>query len=270
MKIDAFMLARSAADGGGTPPSGSSAAPSAPPSGLGISKPGGPPGAAPAGASSTPGSDAPPPWAAALIAKVDSLEASNKKLAADKGAAEQAKQTLEEQVSSLRKGQEEMATRANEDRIRGALGDTLSGYTFASATHKDHGMVIFKAAHKLEVVNGEVIATGADGKPQHLANAFSAWAKTDGVHYLASAAQPGAGAPKGAVPEGQQAKDPMEMSPEEFQALMKAGIKGKLTDSPYSPEVSIRKKTNRWEALRERDIGLAMRYGQGQNGPGGR
>lgn len=207
-------------------------------------------------------------------AMLEELLSSGKKKEADLAAAEEKATKAESEKKTLDQRVAEMEVSLRRSSVDGAVATLFGKQTFASGRHADQARKLFLADHKLELVGSDVIATGADGKRRHLADSFANWAKTDGENFLASPAQPGAGAPRGAAPEGQQMPDPMARNPdgsfvmtaEEFAQMRREGVVGPLTDSPYAPKVRLKEKQNRFAALRQRDIALATRMAQQNNG----
>lgn len=216
-----------------------------------------PPAVAPASALQPSAGSEPPEWAKALMAKVTTLEGAKTKAEADKGAAEQKALTVEQQLSAQKSEFEKFRTQATADKITGAVDGLAKGVTFASPAHADAGLQHFRASYKIEVVDGAVLATGADGKPQHLAVAFDGWRKSAaGALFVAAAAQPGPGGLGTAPPGAPQRKPVKEMTHEEFRGMLKDGVCCKLTNDKRAPTVTFKDRSvSRLTARREQLLG---------------
>jgi hypothetical protein len=197
------------------------------------------------------------------MAKVDALEGQKKKLEADKGAAEEKAQTVEQQLAAQRKAFEEFQTQAQTDKIDGAIGRISAGYQFSTTTHGEAGIALFRSTHRLEVKDGAVLATGSDGKPQHLANAFAAWAKSPaGALFVSSTVQPGPGTPPAGTPQGTTQKRLREMSDAEFAEWRRtATVSGSLT--PGGEKLTIKPA---YDPMRERREAILGRMGGANHG----
>lgn len=200
-------------------------------------------------AAPAPAAEAPPAWATALMAKVDLLEGAKTKLEADVSAktreAEEnakAKLTLEERVVAIDR-------QLVSEKVEASLAKEFSRHSYTHPSASDHALAVFRATHRVEMKDGAAIATGPDGKPQHLKQAAESWLKGPGAMYLAAPAQPGAGAPSPASPDG-RAKGIADMSKAEFDAALAGGMRVRLTNDPRSPIVTIRRKTNPYDAFK--------------------
>lgn len=200
---------------------------------------------APAGQSpaAAPTANDPPAWAAKFMsdvsARLEQVEGGKRKAEADaakaleeKAGAEKAKVTLEDRLNAVE-------AREKSARTDAAIGKAFAAYSYATPKHAEQARKVFEHDHRIEVApDGSVLATGHDGKPQHLANSVASWAKGDGITFLASPAQPGAPGLSGAAPQSTTGavKSPKDMTDAELNAAWKSGklpdgtpIRGRLT-----------------------------------------
>ena len=192
--------------------------------------------------------DAPPAWFAAYTAQVEqrfaAVEGGKQKAEADANAAAAAKLTVEQQLAAQRDEFAKYRAQGEKTQIKAEIADAAGKYTFASPPHRDAAIALFSTHHRTEVKDGAVLAFGLDGKPQHVDQAFGAWAKGTGAIFVAAAAQPGPGAPGAAPPAGTTTqKRPKEMTPAEFAAFKKSGVTAKLTNDARSPSVTFMDRT---------------------------
>jgi len=204
-----------------------------------------PPSAAPAASPASSG-DAPPAWAQALIAKVESLEGVKVKLEADLSAKSQA---LEETSKSKLTLEEKFAASERErtaDKIDSALMREFGKKSYTHAEAQEHALQVFRATHRVEQRDGATIVIGSDGRPQHLKEAAEGWLKTKGAMYLAAPAQPGAGTPGAASPDT-GVKSWRSMSPAERATMLENGVRVRMTADARSPIVTIKKRESAFQ-----------------------
>lgn len=156
------------------------------------------------------------------------------KAEADTVAAAAAKGTADEQIKSL-------TARFNDANTRAALSSSADRYTYTSPVAKEQALIAFRATHPAEVNAANEVVAKVAGKDVPLGSAFDAFmAGPAGALYRAATAQPGQAVPPGTAPPASK-KSVRELSRDEFAALLRSGVKGKLTNDARSPEVTIRR-----------------------------
>jgi hypothetical protein len=198
-------------------------------------------------------------------AKVATLEAEQRRAVDSVTKAATEKASVEEQLNQVRAELAKQAEASKNSRLDAALKDAASRYKHVSEQAGEHSRSLFAQAHKIEVSeDGTVTATGSDGTRRPIQQAYEAWVGGPGAIFKAAASQPGPATPPPASPGGQQAKNVRDLSTEEFDALLRQGVKGKLTNDRRAPEITIKRTTNPFQARRDSLIGRFGAAGPGK------